>query len=199
MLTHSDIRRCTDCVPEPRSAQQTDAVGCKTRISSRSRVSLVTNNNIKSGTYMFISGTGLSIAKIPITYKFLRTKEVMSDAVDLSICSINEVAVGIIIANLPPLRKTINGLMARILPEKFASTLGVTTRKQQSQNPIQSVYSTKGHTKLSNTSADDESERYMLELEDRKVSGSGIVKTTQVDIREDARSNHQPWSSREDV
>ncbi|KAL1604764.1 hypothetical protein SLS60_004304 [Paraconiothyrium brasiliense] len=144
-------------------------------------------------------GTALSIAKIPITYRFLRTKETMWDAIDLSICSINEVAVGIVIANLPPLRKTINNIMAKILPAKFANSLGMTTRKQQSQsNPIASVYSTKGHTKLDN-SADDESERYMLELEDRKASGSGIVKTTHVTIQDDAWSNHQPRSSRDNV
>lgn len=123
----------------------------------------------------------------------------MWDAIDLSICSTNEIAVGIVIANLPPLRKTINNILAKILPANFASTLGVTTRKQQSQsNPIASVYSMKGHTKLDN-SADDESERYMLELEDRKASGSGIVKTTQVTIQDDARSNNRSYSSRDNV
>ena len=101
----------------------------------------------------------------------------MRDAVDLSICSINEVAVGIVVANLPPLRKTINSLLAKILPDKFATTLGMGSRKQASQNPIASVYSAKGHTKLDN-SADDESERYILELEDRKSSGNGIMRTT---------------------
>ncbi|KAJ4295035.1 hypothetical protein N0V90_007043 [Kalmusia sp. IMI 367209] len=145
-------------------------------------------------------GTALSIAKIPITYKFLRSKELMWDAIDLSICSTNEVAVGIIIANLPPLRKTINGLFARFLPASFATSMGITSRRQQSQNnPIASMYSTKGHTKLDN-SADDESERYMLELEDRKPSGSGIMKTTHVSIREgDARSQQQDHSPREHV
>ncbi|KAF1969434.1 hypothetical protein BU23DRAFT_539551 [Bimuria novae-zelandiae CBS 107.79] len=135
-------------------------------------------------------GTAISVAKIPTTYHFLRSTEPMSDAVDLSICSINEVAVGIIIANLPPLRKTINNLLAKVLPAKFASTLGMTSRKQ-SQNPIASVYSSKGHTKLGK-SADDESERYILELEDRKAQRTGIVKTTHVDIHNDTESSFRP-------
>ena len=135
-------------------------------------------------------GTALSIAKIPITFRFLRSKEMMWDAIDLSICSINEVCVGIIIANLPPLRKTILGLLSRVLPASFATTFGVSSRRQASQShPISNVYNSKGHTKLDN-GGDDESERYILELEERK-STTGIVKTTHVSIRDgDAQSHH---------
>ncbi|KAL5371404.1 hypothetical protein DPSP01_014284 [Paraphaeosphaeria sporulosa] len=132
----------------------------------------------------------LSIAKISITYKFLRSKEPMWDAIDLSVCSINEVVVEIIIANLPPLRKTINNLLANVLPARFTTTLGLSSRKQLSQsNPIASVYNARAHMKLDN-SADNESERYMLELEDRKTPGQGIVKKTHVNIQGDARSEH---------
>jgi hypothetical protein len=113
----------------------------------------------------------------------------MWDAIDLSICSINEVCVGIIVANLPPLRKTINGILAKVLPAGFSSTMGVGSRKQASQShPISNLYSSKGHTKLDNE-GDDDSERFILELEDRKPAG--IVKTTHVSVRdENAVSSH---------
>ncbi|KAF2127474.1 hypothetical protein P153DRAFT_295109 [Dothidotthia symphoricarpi CBS 119687] len=116
-------------------------------------------------------GTALSIVKIPTTYRFLRSKEVMWDAIDLSICSINEVCVGIVIANLPPLRKTINEFLSKVLPTKFASSAGVASRKQPSQIVLSSMtHSSKGHTKLDNQ-GDSESERYILGLEDRKSLG----------------------------
>lgn len=125
-------------------------------------------------------GTALSIAKIPTTYKFLRSKEPMRDAIDLSICSVNEVCVGIIIANLPPLRKTLNGLLSRIIPASLTGNSGGASRKMNSRT---NHLSSKGHNKLPD-SGDGDSERYMLELEDRKPAG--IVKTTRVDV--DGRS-----------
>ncbi|KAH7069137.1 hypothetical protein BKA63DRAFT_536377 [Paraphoma chrysanthemicola] len=141
-------------------------------------------------------GTGISIAKIPITYRFLRSTELMWDAIDLSICSINEVCVGIIIANLPPLRKIILGLISSIVPASFATNFGGSRKQTGHSHRMSTLHSSKGHTKLDDK-ADDESERYMLELEDRKVPG--ITKTTHVSIRDDeARSQRTP-SVREHV
>ena len=123
----------------------------------------------------------------------------MYDAIDLSICSINEVCVGIIIANLPPLRKTILSLLSHIIPASMATSLGVTSRKHASQfHPTASTYTSKGHTKLDNHGdRDDESKRYILELEERKESG--IRKTTHVSIREGDVRSQKTVSLREDA
>jgi hypothetical protein len=112
----------------------------------------------------------------------------MRDAIDLSICSINEVCVGIVIANLPPLRKTILGVLSRVIPASFATTRGMSSRKHAGQaRPISYVYSSKGRTKLGDTN-DNESERSILELKERK--SSGITKTTDVTIYDEAQSHH---------
>ncbi|KAF2027633.1 hypothetical protein EK21DRAFT_102349 [Setomelanomma holmii] len=146
---------------------------------------------------MALVGTGISIAKIPTTFRFLRTKEMMWDAIDLSICSINEVCVGIIVANLPPLRKIILGLLSNILPANFANTLHGSSRKQPGQSHrMSTMHSTKGHTKLDDQ-ADDESERYILELEDKK--GPGIMKTTHVSIRDDDVRSQKAHSVKDHV
>ncbi|CAN9154491.1 unnamed protein product [Alternaria alternata] len=135
-------------------------------------------------------GTGLSVAKTFVTYKFLRSQEMMWDAIDLSICSINEVCVGIIIANLPPLRKHILGLFSRVLPGSYATGAG-NSRKQNSQfHPNSSHFSSRGRTKLDNKD-DDESERHILELEERTQSAK-IMKTTQVSVREGNAHSQTP-------
>jgi hypothetical protein len=115
----------------------------------------------------------------------------MWDAIDLSICSINEVCVGIIIANLPPLRKTILRLFSRVLPPSYASNGGVSRKHTSQFLPISSHFSSKGLTKLDNKD-DDESERHILELEDTKQD-AGIMKTMQVSVRDgDAQSQKTP-------
>lgn len=129
------------------------------------------------------SGTAISIAKTFITYRFLRSQELMWDAIDLSICSINEVCVGIIVANLPPLRKTILGLTSRVMPSKYVTSVGG-SRKHTHQTS--SHFSSRGRTRLDDKD-DDESERHILELQDRK-QGVGIMKTTQADVQGDGRS-----------
>lgn len=130
------------------------------------------------------SGTGLSIAKIPITAKFLRSEELMWDAIDLSICSINEVCVGIIVANLPPLRKTILGVFSRILPESFATAIGVSRKHNSQFNAVSLQYTSKGRTKLQDD-ADGESERCILKLGERQQHWN-IMKTTHVSICDEA-------------
>ncbi|XP_014553095.1 hypothetical protein COCVIDRAFT_40810 [Bipolaris victoriae FI3] len=131
-------------------------------------------------------GTGLSVAKIPITTKFLKSQEMMWDAIDLSICSINEVCVGIIVANLPPLRNTILSLFPKIIPASFAKAMGVSQKPTSQFDMVPSHYASKGRTKLQDD--DEESERCILELGERQRNWS-IMKTTQVDVHnEDAKS-----------
>lgn len=110
----------------------------------------------------------------------------MWDAIDLSICSINEVCVGIIVANLPPLRNTILSLFPKIIPASFATAMGVSQKPTSQFDMVPSHYASKGRTKLQDD--DEESERCILELGERQRNWS-IMKTTQVDVyNEDAKS-----------
>jgi hypothetical protein len=83
----------------------------------------------------------------------------------------------------------------------MATSLGVTSRKHTSQfHPTASVYNSKRHTKLHNHGdGDDGSERYILELEDRKTEREGITKTTHVSIREGDAQSHKTMSLGEDA
>jgi hypothetical protein len=107
----------------------------------------------------------------------------------MSTCSINEVCVGIIIANLPHLRKITLGLFSDIIPSYFATTMRESTRMQNGRSyQTSTMHTSNDHTKLDNP-PDDESGRYILELEDRKFSR--IMKTTQVSLRDDDAMSQQ--------
>ncbi|KNG48646.1 hypothetical protein DDE82_002708 [Stemphylium lycopersici] len=132
-------------------------------------------------------GTGISITKIPMTTSFLQTDEPMWDAIDLSICSINEACIGIIVANLPPLRKTILSLLSHVVPARLASTLGISKKTSGgSYGAGSSQFSSKRQTRIEDDT-DDEDQQGILELEERKHN-SGIVKTTHVSVCGDGRS-----------
>ena len=118
--------------------------------------------------------------------KYFQSNEILRDAVDLSICSINEVCVGIIVANLPPLRRTILGLFSKFLPESCSINMGKHTSQYTTSQG--SPYNSKSHVERE-TITDNESERCILELKGRPQS-SGIMKTTHVMIHNgDAHSN----------
>jgi hypothetical protein len=189
-LTPSDICCCTDRIPEKCTIKQADPIGGPCCILDGLNVSLHAARepeNIWLLTHS--SGTDLSIARIPITYKFLRSTEMMWDAIDLSTCSINEVCVGIIIANLPPLHKIILGLLSSILLAGFATTMRESSRKQNGRSRRAStMHTSNGHAKLDDSN-DDESERHILELEKRKFPG--IMKTTHVTVRDDDAMSQQ--------
>jgi hypothetical protein len=170
-------------------------MGCANRLPPRSCVSRSSPQPRQNLPDTHTSGTAVSIAKIFITIKFLRSQEMMWDAIDLSICSINEVCVGIITANLPPLRKTILGVFSKILPTSFATSMGVASRKHGSRfHPTVSQYTSKRHTNLDNN-GDDESERYILELEEKKTYG--ITKTWQFSVREGDVQSYRTASLRD--
>ncbi|KAE9976089.1 hypothetical protein BLS_002273 [Venturia inaequalis] len=136
-------------------------------------------------------GTSISIAKIPITYRFLRSKEFFSDAIDLSICALNEVCVGIIIANLPPLRKIILGMLSDVLPTSMSSKLGASSRNQGGPSHRMSTVPSSKRRSMVDELADEWSERYMLDLEDGKAHG--------INIRDDEARTQQTPSVKEHV
>ncbi|EMD61626.1 hypothetical protein COCSADRAFT_344518 [Bipolaris sorokiniana ND90Pr] len=133
-------------------------------------------------------GTGLSVAKIPITAKFLKSQEMMWGAMDLSICSINEVCVGIIVANLPSLRNTILNLFSESIPVSSSTAMRVSQKPTSHFDIVSSHYASKGHTKLQDD--EDESERCILELGERRQNWS-IMKTTRVDVRNEGATSCQ--------
>ncbi|KAE9976023.1 hypothetical protein EG328_002862 [Venturia inaequalis] len=140
---------------------------------------------------MALIGTSISIAKIPITYRFLRSKEFFSDAIDLSICALNEVCVGIIIANLPPLRKIILGMLSDVLPTSMSSKLGASSRNQGGPSHRMSTVPSSKRRSMVDELADEWSERYMLDLEDGKAHG--------INIRDDEARTQQTPSVKEHV
>jgi len=138
---------------------------------------------------------GLSIAKIPMTMKLVQSEEMMWDAVDLSICSINEVCVGIIITNLPPLRRAIFGFFSKFIPNSYSTSLGKHTSQYTASRGSQ--HNLKSRTERE-TMTDDESERCILELNKRPQS-SGIMKTTHVMIQNGEAHSHVAHSVKEHV
>lgn len=135
------------------------------------------------------SGTSLSIAKIRVTYVFLRSTEPMWDAIDLSTCSIKEVCVGIIIANIPPLRSSILGLLSRIVPDGFARIMRESTRSRHGRSYQASTRNASNRSAVSAEPPDNESEQSILELEDGTLPG--IIETTEVVVQEEGAMSQQ--------
>ncbi|TID25697.1 hypothetical protein E6O75_ATG03560 [Venturia nashicola] len=109
-------------------------------------------------------GTSISIVKIPMTCRFVRSKELFSDAIDLSICCLNEVCVEIIIANLPPLRKTILGMLSHVLPASVATSIGASSKNQGGQSHRLSIISSSKRRTILDEQDDKWSDRYILDL-----------------------------------
>ena len=127
------------------------------------------------------------------------------DGVNLGIWSQAELAIGVLIASLPPLRKAFDDLFAHILP----STLRSTHRSQQygygqsshgniRMNTFQS--SKAYHSRIPGESVlenDSDSDRAILKQEESNTPG--IMKTTKVTILEERGSviAKEPKSSHE--
>ncbi|KAJ4299121.1 hypothetical protein N0V90_004365 [Kalmusia sp. IMI 367209] len=126
--------------------------------------------------------------------------------VNLSIWSGSELQVGIFIASLPPLRKAFDRLFHKYLPGLTTShkSPGYGTpadayggRSGHTNGDIRMNTMGKGdrstrksyHVGESVLDSDSESERAILEDEERRA-GSGIIKTTGITVTEEARSTH---------
>jgi len=108
-------------------------MGSQIRVLNGTRVSSPITTN-KVWLRILRSDTSLFIAKIRVTFIFLRSTESMWDAIDLSTCSIKEVCIGIIIANIPPLRSSILGLLSRTLPDSLANIMRESRRSQHGRS-----------------------------------------------------------------
>jgi hypothetical protein len=116
-------------------------------------------------------------------------------SVNLSIFAISEVFVGAFTACLPPLRKTFENVLHKVLP---ASITGMSSKGSRQSYALQGG---DGHLSAKATTSkhecDNESERGMLPEDDgstRKGSDHAITKTTQVTVTNDdksTKSQHQ--------
>ena len=101
-------------------------------------------------------------------------------AVNLTIFSMTEVASGIFTSSLPPLRKTLESLLRKVLPE---SVMGSSKRQGGSSYALPAYGSQLSRTaNKPKHEMDDESERAILPDEPGLDTKGGIVKTTHVSI-----------------
>jgi hypothetical protein len=106
-------------------------------------------------------------------------------SVNLSIFAISEVFVGVFTACLPPLRKTFENILHKVLP---ASITGASSKGSRQSYALQVGYAQK--STVSKTECDNESELGILPEEGstRKGSDHAIVKTTDVIVTNDDKA-----------
>ncbi|KAH6669046.1 hypothetical protein B0J14DRAFT_156097 [Halenospora varia] len=135
-----------------------------------------------------IVGTSLSIAKLFDLRRVLTLKEnFLHESVSLSILSVAEVGVGIITACLPPLRKTFDELLSKIMPETVWETYFTDgeTRTQRSQNyamPLFAFGSKPSNGTTATTTSDGESQRAIVTEEDVDDTHEVLGKTTLITV-----------------
>ena len=117
------------------------------------------------------------------------TKDPSYESVNLSIFAIAEVFVGAFTASLPPLRKTFETLLRRVLPSSITGASKVSRQSCALDNIDPKVSSKTWRTKHE---TDDDSELGILPEEEagktQKDADQSILKTTHVAVTEDDRS-----------
>jgi hypothetical protein len=120
-------------------------------------------------------------------------------SVNLSIYAISEVFVGVFTACLPPLRKTFDQVLRKILPAGLLSSRASKSRESCALKPLSDHSDTIKRSKAGHTS-DGDSERSMLEGNELKgkKSHDEILKTTQlivtIDDKESERGRDGSWA-----
>ncbi|KAF2127821.1 hypothetical protein P153DRAFT_294851 [Dothidotthia symphoricarpi CBS 119687] len=122
--------------------------------------------------------------------------ETYYESVSLSIWSTTEVSIGIVVANLPPLRKSFDGMFKHILPAAIFSGKQSSSRLKSFNLPTYGSQSARrskiegrsGRSERLPSIADNASERAILEdieNQDGAKSSSGIMRTTQLMVSND--------------
>jgi hypothetical protein len=136
------------------------------------------------------SCTTISAIKLWDFQRIQDLKEVYYESVTLSIWSMTEVSVGIVVANLPPLRKFFDRFLNHIVSGSFTSKVDFpslhlsTYRSKNDRKSMTDGMACRSARLHSSATGDNESDRAALnkvELDDRKHSNE-IVKTTQVTL-----------------
>lgn len=135
-----------------------------------------------------IVGTSLSIAKLFDLRRVLTLKEnFLYESVSLSILSVAEVGVGIITACLPPLRKTFDELLSKMMPETVWETYPTEGegRAQSSHNyamPVFGFGSKSSNGTTATATSDGESQRAIVREEDMDHTHGALGKTTLITV-----------------
>lgn len=117
------------------------------------------------------------------------TKDPSYESVNLSIFALAEVFVGAFTASLPPLRKTFENLLRKVLPASITGASKVSRQSYALENVEVKISSKSWRTKHE---TDDDSELGILPEDgsstNKKDADQSIVKTTHVTVTEDDRS-----------
>jgi hypothetical protein len=115
-------------------------------------------------------------------------KEIYYESVSLSIWSMSEVTAGIVVANLPPLRKSFDDLLKHVIPSTGSNN--VLSRNRSLNHKFESYHLPTYHSQINRSKGDGDSDKAILEVEsDDRQHGSGIMKTTEIEIQ---RANNWP-------
>jgi hypothetical protein len=151
--------------------------------------------------------TTISAIKLWDFQRIQGLKEAYYESVTLSIWSISEVSVGIVVANLPPLRKSFDGFFKHVLSGSINTKLGISDNSNLQSFKLPS-YGSKRNSKgmpdgangrsvrlNSTATGDDMSDKTMLgqfDFDDSK-HGSRLVRSTQVTL------DRESWKDRPQI
>jgi hypothetical protein len=131
-----DLCHCSNRLPAFYSAQDTHTMECPSCIpyvfgvsNTPSAVlpdSLLTCRNLRC--------TTISALKLWDFQRIQNAKEPYYESVTLSIWSMAEVAIGIIVANLPPLRKSFDNILRHVLPSTGSNNIRFSLATYHSQS-----------------------------------------------------------------
>jgi hypothetical protein len=108
-------------------------------------------------------------------------KEAYYESVTLSIWSMSEVTAGIVVANLPPLRKSLESLLKRVIPS--AGSDDILSRNKSLNYKFESYNLPTYHSQINRSRGDGDSDKAILEVESEdRQQGPGIMKTTEIEI-----------------
>jgi hypothetical protein len=93
-----------------------------------------------------------------------------------------EVTAGIVVANLPPLRKSFDNLFKHILPS--AGSNNALSRHRSSVHKLDSYNLPTYHAQITRSRGDGESDKAILEEDegDDRQYRPGVMKTTHIDV-----------------
>jgi hypothetical protein len=113
-------------------------------------------------------------------------------SVNLSIYAIAEVFIGVFTACLPPLRKTFDEFLRRVLPEGLMSSSATKARRSCALEAFSNPPSTVKKS-VSDHTSDGDSDYAILEEQRSRVDAShdDIVKTTQVSVTVDDKASER--------
>jgi hypothetical protein len=108
-------------------------------------------------------------------------KEAYYESVTLSIWSMAEVTAGIVVANLPPLRKSFDSFFKHVIPSTGSNE--VLSRDAFNNRKFESYSLPTYHSQTKRPRGDGESDKAILEeVGSEKEHGHGIMKTTEIEV-----------------